>query len=106
MRFEILDRHDWLGATLRAIGGHTYRKGSIANFRLATWKRFLPPAAYGIVALGWIGVAADGKGGILSPWINPGVIQLSPLRGWGNGLFYELSNFFDFIILPITSFNV
>jgi len=52
MIFEILDRHDWLGATLRAIGGHTYRKGSIANFRLATWKKRLPPAAYGIVALG------------------------------------------------------
>jgi hypothetical protein len=81
MIFEILDRHDWLGATLRAIGGHMYRKGSIAYFLLATWKRLLPPAAYGIVALGWIGVTANGKGGILSPGKIQGLFSCHPCGG-------------------------
>ncbi len=42
----------------------------------------MPTAAWSIDALGWIGVAANGKGNMLFPLINPGVIQLSPLRGF------------------------
>jgi hypothetical protein len=61
MIFEILDRHDWLGATLRAIGGHTYRKGSIANFRLATWKSVCLLPHMALLLWGRLGLRQMGK---------------------------------------------